>query len=112
MLRNLIHFLRKIQDTLSYFFFHEKINLGVNKITLHTLKIDQYELDGSPKVSSSDAIGRVSHMGTVQVGLEEREGAPGQGGYRLRALESGRPASGPGSVIATSCVMIGKLGTA
>lgn len=51
-------------------------------------------------------------MGTVQVGLEEREGAPGQGGYRLRALESGRPASGPGSVIATSCVMIGKLGTA
>ena len=67
--------------------------------------------DWSPEVPSSDAIGRLSHMGMVQVGLEEREGAPGQGGYRLRALESGRPGSSPGSVISTSCVMIGKLGT-
>lgn len=43
-------------------------------------------------------------MGRVQVGLGEREDAAGQGGYRLGALESSRPGSGPGSIMSTSCI--------
>lgn len=63
----------------------------------------------TPQVSSSDAIGIESH-GRIQIDLEEREGVPGQGGYRFGALDSERSNSSPGSLISIICVMISKLG--
>ena len=70
---------------------------------------DQYELDCPSNISSSDAIGIESH-GRIQICLEEREGVPSQGGYRLGVLDSERSNSSPGFLISIICVMIGKLG--
>lgn len=69
---------------------------------------DQYEMDCSLKLTSRDAIWLVNQRGLV--GLQENWRILRRRGSTLGVLESGRPGSSPGSIISTSCVMIGRVG--